>query len=135
MRILKEQIEVMQAADEGKEIEVENAPGCWLPLQVLHFNWKAYDYRVKGELEGVFIPKSNSMWAGWHVSKEGWLPNWSSSGKETFTHENLDALHTASLKARGITAMCAEVPEGKTLSDISEKATSAIEYLENEWDY
>lgn len=52
MKSLKEKIEVMQAADDGKEIEYQNdARGSWhgfdgeLPL----WNWGSTDYRTKPE--------------------------------------------------------------------------------------
>lgn len=61
IKTLKEQMAVMQAADEGKEIEVDPKNGYgWLPLQCLEFNWAKYDYRVKPETQNIELdnPKS-----------------------------------------------------------------------------
>ena len=49
MKSLKEKIEVMQAALDGKEIEMEMPNGEWLPQHDLQFNWADYEYRVKSE--------------------------------------------------------------------------------------
>jgi hypothetical protein len=52
MKTLKEKIEVMQAALEGKEIEVmtwDREEQGWGPPKLLTWNWREHDYRVKEE--------------------------------------------------------------------------------------
>jgi len=50
MKSLKEKIEVMQAALDGKEIEYKNNGGKWYPCQIQAFDsWHCGDYRIKPE--------------------------------------------------------------------------------------
>lgn len=98
---LKEQMAVMQAADEGKEIEVRDVdhPDCWLPLHNTRFNWAKYDYRVKPDQEEMVV-------SGWKFKI---VPNYGVALSHclegsigNMTHWHIDILHSLSLRNRGL---------------------------------
>jgi len=51
---LKEKISIMQAFEDGKEIETEFSTG-WLPAYEPCWNWNEHNYRVKPEPRVVYI--------------------------------------------------------------------------------
>lgn len=74
MKNLREQIEVMQAAMEGKRIEYRDrdkpvADAVWMPVESYRdwdgtpFRWTTYDYRI--------APEPLELWA--NVSNGGWI--------------------------------------------------------------
>lgn len=65
MKTLEEKIAVMQAAVEGKEIEVSRLRiGRWEKLNTGHqagLDWSCYDYRVKKVPEKVYMVYSKNL--------------------------------------------------------------------------
>lgn len=58
MKTLKEKIEVMQAALDGKEIEskwLQKGNPEWKSEDMLVFNWVCFDYRIKPEPLEIYI--------------------------------------------------------------------------------
>lgn len=56
MKTLKEQIAIMQAADNGEEIQFRNLESePWLTATVRVFDWATYDYQV--------LSKPKDIWA------------------------------------------------------------------------
>lgn len=49
MKTLKEKIAVMQAVDEGKQIQCLNYKDRWVDIYTPVWNWEENDYRVKPE--------------------------------------------------------------------------------------
>jgi hypothetical protein len=55
MKSLKEKIEVMQAALDGKEIEASEKNGKWAEASAPNWDWHIYDYRIKPEPREFFV--------------------------------------------------------------------------------
>lgn len=103
-------IAITQAALDGKPVEVLIGDKAWTLIASLRFDWDKYFYRVRPEPEIMSVPRTGTNWT-WLVSSDGWWPTWYSPVVEVFTHEDLDAIHSASLKARGIESPQYREPE------------------------
>lgn len=63
------------------------------------------DFEVEPELEVIEVKTlTPDVSQSWTVSKRGWRANWTSTSNPILCHEDIDALHAASLRIRGVPA-------------------------------
>lgn len=121
MRDLDYMIATMQAAKEGKQIQVQRLPGPWMdiPTKDSYWNWEDQHYRVKPE------PEKFELIHGGHYSVEHDGANLVFDDQFYFlAHKDIDALYQASRKARGI-----EEPKYIEPSDVLlEKPEGIVQY-------
>lgn len=58
----KEFLPIIQAFAEGKTIQVQETEGYWRDLDVLHFNYDTYRYRIKPELKYRSFKDADECW-------------------------------------------------------------------------
>lgn len=92
MKTLKEKIEVMQAALDGKTIQFSNGP-LWIDCEPEHliWQWPDYDYRIKPEpLEFWVLMVENSNTPSLVNESKEYLSQFRSGGKTIKVREVLD---------------------------------------------
>ena len=98
MKDLKEKIEVMQAALDGEEIQIQlNPKWGWISAYQPNFEWGEYDYRIKPKPLEYWL----DVWEATRGTKEIYLSM--SGDKPEFAKEYDDIRKVNTIKVREVT--------------------------------